>query len=315
MSIDKSFSMFETFCNLIAGHLEGKGDFVLIADEVLSETAALSSLSEAEFVKGVPSVQAALLRAAGYALSGKKPWVLWNASELVGGGYLHIREAIAMPKLHVRLVAADCGLSCAPDGAAAQFLSDLAVMRTIPNMSLFVPSDLASLKGIMEKEEAISTPFYIRLGRSDAKELAAPSEEIFKLGGARILRSGTGVTICSCGIMVNQAICAAERLERQNISAEVIDCYCLKPFPEQALLSSVRKTGCCVVAEEHGNIGGLFGAVSECLGRTCPVPIRSVAVPDEFVNSGTPEELREYYGLTWKEIVDAAAQVWALRRR
>ena len=107
----------------------------------------------------------------------------------------------------------------------------------------------------------------------------------------------------------------AERLERQNISAEVLDCYCLKPFPEQALLSSVRRTGCCVVAEVHSGIGGLFGAAAECLGRTYPVPLRSVSVPDEFINSGTPDELREYYGLTHKEIVDAAAQAWALRRR
>ena len=155
----------------------------------------------------------------------------------------------------------------------------------------------------------------MRLGRTPLPELENPAGEIFKLGGARILRSGTDVTICACGIMVSRALEAAERLERQNISAEVLDCYCLKPFPEQALLSSVRRTGCCVVAEVHSGIGGLFGAAAECLGRTYPVPLRSVSVPDEFINSGTPDELREYYGLTHKEIVDAAAQAWALRRR
>ena len=217
-----------------------------------------------------------------------------------------------MPALPVRIAAMDGGLSSASDGSAKQLFSDLALARTIPGMHLFVPSDAVSLKGIIEEGGA---PLYMRLGRTPLPELENPAGEIFKLGGARILRSGTDVTICACGIMVSRALEAAERLELQNISAEVIDCYCLKPFPEQALLSSVRRTGCCVVAEVHSGIGGLFGAAAECLGRTYPVPLRSVSVPDEFINSGTPDELREYYGLTHKEIVDAAAQAWALRRR
>ena len=312
MNINKPVSTFEAFCGIIADRARTNGDFALLLTESVPECAELAAIPEDKIVMRDAPAHSALLRAAGLALSGAKPWVLGRSLELMGGSYAHIREAVAMPALPVRIAAMDGGLSSASDGSAKQLFSDLALARTIPGMHLFVPSDAVSLKGIIEEGGA---PLYMRLGRTPLPELENPAEEIFKLGGARILRSGTDVTICACGIMVSRALEAAERLERQNISAEVIDCYCLKPFPEQALLSSVRRTGCCVVAEVHSGIGGLFGAAAECLGRTYPVPLRSVSVPDEFINSGTPDELREYYGLTHKEIVDAAAQAWALRRR
>lgn len=312
MNINKPVSTFEAFCGIIADRAHTNGDFALLLTESVPECAELAAIPEDKIVMRDAPAHSALLRAAGLALSGAKPWVLGRSLELMGGSYAHIREAVAMPALPVRIAAMDGGLSSASDGSAKQLFSDLALARTIPGMHLFVPSDAVSLKGIIEEGGA---PLYMRLGRTPLPELENPAGEIFKLGGARILRSGTDVTICACGIMVSRALEAAERLERQNISAEVLDCYCLKPFPEQALLSSVRRTGCCVVAEVHSGIGGLFGAAAECLGRTYPVPLRSVSVPDEFINSGTPDELREYYGLTHKEIVDAAAQAWALRRR
>lgn len=312
MNINKPVSTFEAFCGIIADRARTNGDFVLLLTESVPECAELAAIPEDKIVMRDAPAHSALLRAAGLALSGAKPWVLGRSLELMGGSYAHIREAVAMPALPVRIAAMDGGLSSASDGSAKQLFSDLALARTIPGMHLFVPSDAVSLKGLIEEGGA---PLYMRLGRTPLPELENPAGEIFKLGGARILRSGTDVTICACGIMVSRALEAAERLERQNISAEVLDCYCLKPFPEQALLSSVRRTGCCVVAEVHSGIGGLFGAAAECLGRTYPVPLRSVSVPDEFINSGTPDELREYYGLTHKEIVDAAAQAWALRRR
>ena len=312
MNINKPVSTFEAFCGIIADRARTNGDFALLLTESVPECAELAAIPEDKIVMRDAPAHSALLRAAGLALSGVKPWVLGRSLELMGGSYAHIREAVAMPALPVRIAAMDGGLSSASDGSAKQLFSDLALARTIPGMHLFVPSDAVSLKGIIEEGGA---PLYMRLGCTPLPELENPAGEIFKLGGARILRSGTDVTICACGIMVSRALEAAERLERQNISAEVIDCYCLKPFPEQALLSSVRRTGCCVVAEVHSGIGGLFGAAAECLGRTYPVPLRSVSVPDEFINSGTPDELREYYGLTHKEIVDAAAQAWALRRR
>ena len=315
MSTNEKISTFAAFGELITEYALNHEDFILLATEEATETELFDKLPPEKFIPTKASAESALMRAAGKAIAGKKPWLLGRVAELAGRGYAHIREAIALPKLPVRIAALNGGLSCAHEGAPVQLLEDLALMRTIPNMNVFIPSDSAAIKGIIERSENTDTPFYIRLGCTPAPALDDAYGESFRLGGARILRGGTGVTICACGIMVSQALLAAEQLERQNISAEVIDCYSLKPFPESVLLSSVRRTGCCVVAEEHGNIGGLFGAVAECLGRTYPVPLRCVAVEDQFVNSGTPEELREYYGLTWKEIVDASAQAWALRRR
>ena len=312
MNINKPVSTFEAFCGIIADRARTNGDFALLLTESVPECAELAAIPEDKIVMRDAPAHSALLRAAGLALSGAKPWVLGRSLELMGGSYAHIREAVAMPALPVRIAAMDGGLSSASDGSAKQLFSDLALARTIPGRHLCGPPAAVSLN---VTTEAGGAPVYLRRGPTPLPELENPAGEIFKLGGARILRSGTDVTICACGIMVSRALEAAERLERQNISAEVIDCYCLKPFPEQALLSSVRRTGCCVVAEVHSGIGGLFGAAAECLGRTYPVPLRSVSVPDEFINSGTPDELREYYGLTHKEIVDAAAQAWALRRR
>ncbi len=315
MNTDKPVSTFEAFCRIIGERARERGDFALLLTENVPECAELDAISEDKITaRGLPA-HSAILRAAGLALAGMKPWVLGRSFELMGGSYAHIREAVAMPSLPVGIAAMDGGLSSAGEGAAKQLFSDLALARTIPGMSAFVPSDTASLAGIIEGGEKGAAPLYIRLGLTPLPKLETPAGEVFSLGGARILRAGTDITICACGIMVSRALEAAKRLELQNISAEVIDCCCLKPFPEHALLSSVRRTGCCVTAEVHGVAGGLFGAAAECLGCSCPVPVRAVTMPDEFVSSGSQDELREYYGLTWKDIVDAATQAWALRRR
>lgn len=315
MNVDGKISTFDAFCRLIAEEAAEDDRFVLLSLERAADAELSKLIPSDKYIVACGSVGAAILRAAGLAIEGCRPVIVGRAGELVGAGYAHIREALALPGLPVRIAAVNGGLSSAREGSAVQFLEDLALMRTIPNMDIFVPSDGAALAGILKESAKNPSPTYIRLGSVPVRELNDESSDSFRSGGARILRQGTGVTVCACGIMVSQALTAAGRLEQQNISAEVIDCYSLKPFPEQILLSSVRKTGCCVAAEEHSVIGGLFGAAAECLARTYPVPMRCVAVADQFVDSGTPEELHGYYGLTWQEIVDAAAQSWALRRR
>lgn len=308
-------STFSAFCEAITEYADEKDDFILLQTENIISGELSTKLPASKFIDEKIPASAALLKAAGLAIAGEKPWVIGSVLELAGGCYTHIREAAAIPRLPVRIAAFNGGLSSAHEGAAAQMLEDIALMRTIPGMQVLVPSDGATLRKIVSKSADFEGPLYLRLGCSSVPEIKSEADEGQDFRPARILRSGSGITICACGIMVNQALRAAEQLEKQNISAEVIDCCMLKPFPEQVLLSSVRKTGCCVTAEEHGTIGGLYGAVAECLGHTYPVPIRPVAAGDQFVSSGTSDELREYYGLTWQEIIDASAQVWALRRR
>ena len=308
-------SLLAVFRLVMAEHAEKDKDFVLFITEAAEVYGGFDDLPSDKVVFTHAPASVSLLRAAGSALAGKQPWLLGKTAEIAASGYSQIREAIAIPKLPVRIAALNGGVSTEQESTAEQLLEDIAIMRTLPGMKIFVPADDVSLRGITDAADKISEPLYLRLGTTPYSTPRDLNKEEFHAGGARILREGTGVTICACGIMVGQALKAAEMLEEQNISAEVVDCYSVKPFPERVMLSSVRRTGCCVTAEEAGEIGGLFGAAAECLGRTYPVPMRSVALDDRFVNSGTPDELREFYGLTCKEIVDASAQVWALRRR
>jgi transketolase len=305
---------WDAFCEYIINYAQSCDDFVLVAHDVDYGLGLLKELPPEKILRSSASDSNMILNAAGLALNGKKPWIAGNSSMIVGRSYAQIREMLAMPSLRVKIAVADGGLSRGQE-PSGQFIEDLALMRAMPNMSVAVPSDRNSLLRIAKAVENVNGPAYLRLGQTAVPDLGDDREDSFHIGGARLLREGDGVTICCCGIMVHQALRAAEILEQQSINAEVIDCYSLKPFPEQILLSSVRRTGCCVVAEEHTNIGGLCSATAECLCRTYPVPVRFVAVDDQFVHSGMPEELREYFGLTWKEIVSAAAQVWALRRR
>ncbi len=307
-------STWDAFCEYIVNFAQVSDDFILLTQDIEYGIGAFKTLAPEKIFVSSASDPNMILNAAGLALNGKKPWITGNSSMLVSRGYGQIREMLAIPLLPVKIIVADGGLSRGQE-SSSQLMEDLALMRSMPNMNVAVPSDRTSLFGLAEAAAKADGPVYLRLGQTQLPILKDDSGEGFHLGGARLLREGSGVTICSCGIMVYQALRAAEILEQQGINAEVIDCYSLKPFPEQILLSSVRRTGCCVVAEEHNNIGGLCGATVECLSRTYPVPVRFVAVDDQFVHSGAPEELREYFGLTWKEIVNAAAQVWALRRR
>jgi transketolase len=192
---------------------------------------------------------------------------------------------------------------------------DLALMRVMPNMTVLAPSDKNSAYALTRLLVSSDGPAYMRLSHVYSPDIYETSDTDFAIGGARLLTEGDGVTILACGIMVGEALKASSILAQQGIKAETIDCYSIKPFPEQLLIGSVRRTGCCVVAEKHTSLAGLYGAVTECLCRNYAVPARLVAIDDGFGQSGTPEELQEYYGLTHREIINNVIQVLAMRRR
>ena len=305
---------WDVFCEHLAS-FAGDDDFALVVQEMDIDLGLLKDLpAEKVFISSASDTNM-ILNAAGAALSGKRPWIAGRSSKMIGRSYSQIRESLSIPSLPVRIAVPDGGLSCGEDGASRTMTEDLALMRAMPGMSVAVPSDSISVAGIAEAARKAEGPVYIRLGQTPLSQLDDQEDGDFSLGGARLLREGTSVTVCTCGIMGHQALKAADILYQQGIDIEIVDCYSLKPFPEQTVLASVRRTGCCVVAEEHSYIGGLCSATAECLSGTYPVPVKFVAIDDRFVHSGTPEELREYFGLTWKEIVNAAAQAWALRRR
>jgi len=256
-----------------------------------------------------------ILTAAGLALCGLNVYVSSFASFLVGRGYEQIRSAVAIPSLPVKIVGSHCGVTVGEDGASHQMLEDLALMRVFPNMTVLVPADYASALSLVKKSSEMASPVYIRLGRAPSPDIYGDGDDGFVPGGGRVLREGADVTVCCCGIMVFEALRAADILARQNISAEVIDCYSVSPLPAQQILESVHRTGCCVAAEEHFARGGLGEAVASLVSGAYPVPVKQVAVFDRFGQSGSPAELQEYYGLTASQIVSAAVQAWTMRRR
>ena len=315
MKNKKDSSTWDFFCDYISKYAIKHNDFILLTTEKLSSSVLLKSLPPEKIFTPTAGDFNLVANAAGLAMSGKHPWVISDSVSTFVSSYKQIRDSLAFPSLSVSLVVSEGGLSEGQNGVSYNILQDIALMRSLPNMNVYVPSDENTLIDVVKASSVSTRPSYIRLNSTRLPLFENKPFELSNPSGARIIKSGTDVTIYTYGTMVTQALLAVDNLEKQGISAEIIDCYCIKPFLEQQLLSSVRKTGCCVVAEEHNSIGGLCGAVSECLCRTYPVPVRFVAVEDQFVNSGHTDELREYYGLTCREIVTAAAEVWALRRR
>lgn len=253
--------------------------------------------------------------AAGMASAGKKPWVFSTASRLVGRAYDALRTAVALPGLPVKVVTFYGGVSAGEDGAVSQILEDLSLMRSLPGMSVWVPCDGLSCGLILKEAYKFDGPAYVRLSATDMPDVYDGQSLQAEATGAVSLRAGDGVTLCACGIMVHEALKAASILAQQDITAEVLDCRSLSPLPERAILDSVHRTGCCVVAEEHSSRGGLGEAVASMLCKNYPVPCRFVSIEGRPGQSGSPRDLLEYYGLTYQQIVGAAVEAWTMRRR
>lgn len=314
MADNANISTWDAFCGFIENYSKENDDFALIALNGGGGAFRLPLISDDRLIT-CSNGPNAVLNAAGMAADGKRPWIIGSSAQLACKSYPQIREALAIPSLPVRIAVYDGGLSDGRASASEHIIEDAALMRSMPNMSVLAPSDEKSLFGVAGAVSKWKAPVYLRLSQIPVPLLKTESEIDFTVGGGRIIREGSDVTICACGIMTHKALKAAEILEQQGISVEIVECYSIKPFPEAYVLASVRSTGCCVVAADHTSIGGLGGAVAESLSRAYPVPVRFSAIEDRFVGSGTPEELREYYGLTWQEIVNAVSQAWALRRR
>ncbi len=243
--------------------------------------------------------------AAGLAASGKVVFASTFGIFATGRCWEQIRLAVAYPKLNVKICATHCGITVGEDGASHQALEDMAIMRSIPNMTVLCPADayeaFAATKALAEYDG----PAYMRMGRADfpvITEEGAP----FVIGKARVMREGTDVTLIGCGQMTALCLKAADMLEADGISAEVLNISIIKPLDSAAVVASVSKTGCCVTAEEHSIIGGLGSAVAEALADSCPAPLERVGTMDTFGESGKPAELMAKYGLTAEHIADSA---------
>ncbi len=246
--------------------------------------------------------------AAGFALAGKVAYAGTYAIFVPGKCVDQIRNNVAYPNLDVKIVCSHGGISVGPDGASHQQVEDIAIMRTIPKMRVVVPSDSVSTKAIVKAVAEIPGPFYVRLARPNTPIVYEGGFE-YNFGKANVLEEGSDIAIFACGILVAEALRAAESLERKGVRASVIDLHTVKPIDEESLEKYARKCGQVVTAEEHNIMGGMGSAVSEVLIERYPVPLRRVGVRDTFGESGEASELMKKYGLTSSNIEEAALTI------
>ncbi|MBU1202236.1 MAG: transketolase family protein [Nanoarchaeota archaeon] len=246
--------------------------------------------------------------AAGLALSGKIPFASTFAAFIPNRALDQVRVSVCYNNANVKFGITHAGLTVGEDGATHQALEDIATMRVLPNMTVIVPCDYEEAKKATKEAAKITGPVYLRLGRSNIP-IITNSNSSFKIGKAEILKTGKDVTIIACGIMVYEALIAAEELSKNGINAEVINCHTIKPIDEKMIVGSAKKTGALVSAEEHQVNGGLGSAVAEVLAKNSPTPMEFVGVKNVFGESGKSEELLKKYGLTHKEIITAAKKV------
>ncbi|MEI7512677.1 MAG: transketolase C-terminal domain-containing protein [Candidatus Uhrbacteria bacterium] len=242
--------------------------------------------------------------AAGLALSGKIPFVSSYAVFVPGRNWDQVRVSVCYTNANVKIAGAHAGLSVGPDGATHQALEDIAITRVLPNLTVVVPCDYHETKRATIALAAMTGPAYFRFAREQTP-IITTEKTPFEIGKAIVMQEGKDVTIAACGPLLYEALVAARLLEAEHISCEVINCHTIKPFDEETLVKSVKKTGCCVTVEEHQIAGGLAGAVSETLGKLYPAPIERIGMPNHFGESGNTKELLTKYGMTSLDIVNA----------
>ncbi len=235
--------------------------------------------------------------AAGLATCGKIPFISSFAMFAAGRNYEQVRNSIGYPHLNVKIGATHAGITVGEDGATHQCNEDVALMRTIPGMTVIVPADDVEARAAVRAAIEMQGPVYLRFGRAAVPVINDRPDYHFEIGKGVLLREGTDVTIVACGITVSAALEAAESLAADGVRAEVIDMHTIKPLDEELLLASAKKTGLVVTAEEHSVIGGLGGAVSECLSEKLPTRVCRIGMRDVFGESGTAAELVAKYGL------------------
>ena len=251
--------------------------------------------------------------AAGVAATGKIPFVSSFAMFSAGRAFEQVRNSVAYPHLNVKIGATHAGISVGEDGATHQCLEDIALMRAIHGMTLINPADAVEARLAVEAAIKFDGPVYMRFGR-----LAIPvifdENYKFEIGKGVKLTDGNDVTIVATGLMVHEALTAAEMLKNEGISARVINIATIKPLDRDIILNAAKETNAIVTAEEHNIVGGLGSAVCELLSETCPTPILRVGTNDVFGRSGKVPPLLEMYGLTAANIVAKAKEVIALKK-
>lgn len=243
--------------------------------------------------------------AAGLSTMGLVPFASSFAMFAAGRAFEQVRNSIGYPHLNVKIGATHAGISVGEDGASHQCCEDFALMRSIPGMVVICPSDDVEAKQVVNAAYHHEGPVYMRFARL-ASAVFHDENYKFEIGKAEVVTEGSDVTIVACGLMVSEAMAAAEALKEKGISAEVINMATIKPLDEECLLASAKKTGKVITVEEHSIIGGLGEAVCALLSEKCPTPVKRIGVNDEFGHSGPGAELLKQFGLSAEHIAEVA---------
>ena len=249
--------------------------------------------------------------AAGLAASGKIPFASTFAMFAAGRAYEIVRNSIGYPHLNVKIGATHAGISVGEDGATHQCNEDIALMRTIPGMTIINPADDVEARAAVKAAAAFEGPVYLRFGILDAPIFNDTETYTITLGKGITLKEGSDVTIVATGLMVSEALEAAKRLEADGISARVLNIHTIKPLDTELICRAAQETGLLVTVEEHSIIGGLGAAVAEAVTSCCPVPVVRIGVNDVYGYSGPAVDLLKEFGLCKENIVDTVKEAMA----
>lgn len=252
--------------------------------------------------------------AAGLATTGKKVFASSFAMFASGRAYEIVRNSIGYPHINVKIGATHAGISVGEDGATHQCNEDIALMRTIPGMTIINPADDVEAKAAVEAAINIDGPVYLRFGRLAVPVFNDKDTYKFEVGKGVQLKDGKDVTIVATGLMVNEARIAADNLEKEGVSARVINIHTIKPLDKDIICKAAEETGVIVTAEEHSVIGGLGSAVADAVTECCPVPVVKVGVNDVFGHSGPAVDLLKEFGLSAENIVEKVKYALTLKR-
>ena len=243
--------------------------------------------------------------AAGIATTGMVPFASTFAMFAAGRAFEQVRNSIGYPHLNVKIGATHAGISVGEDGATHQCNEDIALMRTIPGMTIISPSDDVEAKAAVRAAYEFEGPVYLRFGRLAVPVINDTPDYKFEIGKGVVLREGKDVAIIATGLCVNSALEAAEMLAKDGIDAKVINIHTIKPIDADLIVEAAKETGKVVTVEEHSIIGGLGGAVCEVLSEKTPVPVKRIGINDVFGESGPAVKLIEKYGLDGKGVYES----------
>jgi transketolase len=250
--------------------------------------------------------------AVGLSMQGYVAFATSFAVFLTNRAYDMIRMDVCYNETNVKVVCSHGGVTVGEDGGSAQCLEDFAIMRVLPHMRVICPADYFEARKATRAIANTVGPFYMRTSRAPLP-IITKEEDSFVIGRANVLRQGTDVTVIACGVMVCEALSAADKLKAEGINVRVLNMHTIKPIDADAIVSAAKETGAIVTAEEHQMAGGLGSAVAEVLAQNYPCPLEIIGVKDSFGQSGTPAELLVHYGLKDVNIVDAVKKV--IRRK